>query len=62
MTISGRIWVFGKNVDTDAIIPARYLHSSDPAELARHCMEGLDATFPDAVEAVSYTHLRAHET
>ena len=51
MTSSGRIWVFGKNVDTDAIIPARYLHSSDPAELARHCMEGLDADFPDAVES-----------
>ncbi len=49
MTSSGRIWVFGKNVDTDAIIPARYLHSSDPADLACHCMEGLDANFPDAV-------------
>jgi 3-isopropylmalate/(R)-2-methylmalate dehydratase small subunit len=49
VTIRGRIWVFGNHVDTDAIIPARYLHSSDPAELARHCMEGLDAGFPDAV-------------
>jgi len=48
--IAGRIWVFGANVDTDAIIPARYLHTSDPAELARHCMEGLDAGFADAVE------------
>ena len=48
--IAGRIWVFGANVDTDAIIPARYLHTSDLAELARHCMEGLDAGFADAVE------------
>ena len=47
---TGRIWVFGDNVDTDAIIPARYLHTSDPAELARYCMEGLDAGFPDAVQ------------
>jgi len=45
----GRIWVFGSHVDTDAIIPARHLHTSDPAELARHCMEGLDAGFADAV-------------
>jgi len=50
MTMSGRIWVFGDHVDTDAIIPARYLHTSDPAELARHCMEGLDAGFPGAVQ------------
>ena len=49
MTIRGRIWVFGDHVDTDAIIPARYLHTSDPAELARHCMEGLDPNFSDAV-------------
>ena len=49
MTIRGRIWVFGDHVDTDAIIPARYLHTSDPLDLARHCMEGLDADFPDAV-------------
>ncbi len=50
MTIRGRVWVFGDHVDTDAIVPARYLHTSDPAELARHCMEGLDAGFADAVQ------------
>ncbi len=50
MTTRGRVWVFGDNVDTDAIIPACYLHTSDPAELARHCMEGLDADFPDTVQ------------
>lgn len=38
-TIKGRAWVFGDNIDTDAIIPARYLVTSDPARLARHCME-----------------------
>jgi 3-isopropylmalate dehydratase small subunit len=45
----GRIWRFGDHVDTDAIIPARYLHTSDPAELAAHCMEGLSAEFAGAV-------------
>ncbi len=47
--MKGRIWRFGDHVDTDAIIPARYLHTSDPDELARHCMEGIDAGFADAV-------------
>ena len=36
---------YGDNVDTDVIIPARYLNTADPAELARHCMEDLDAGF-----------------
>ncbi len=39
MKIEGRIWKFGSNVDTDAIIPARYLNTSDPEELAKHVME-----------------------
>ena len=42
---SGRAWVYGDNVDTDVIIPARYLSTSDPAELAPHCMEDMDAEF-----------------
>jgi 3-isopropylmalate/(R)-2-methylmalate dehydratase small subunit len=50
MTMRGRIWVFGDHVDTDAIIPARYLYTSDPVELARHCMEGLDAGFPNKIQ------------
>jgi len=45
MKISGRVWRFGDNVDTDVIIPARYLNTSDPAELARHCMEDADPEF-----------------
>ena len=39
MKIEGRIWKFGSDVDTDAIIPARYLNQSDPKELAKHAME-----------------------
>lgn len=39
MIIKGRAWKFGANLDTDAIIPARYLNVSDPGELAQHCME-----------------------
>lgn len=39
MKIEGRIWKFGADVDTDAIIPARYLNQSDPKELAKHVME-----------------------
>ena len=45
MQASGRVFKYGDNVDTDVIIPARYLNSSDPAELATHCMEDIDATF-----------------
>jgi len=39
MILEGRIWKFGADVDTDAIIPARYLNQSDPVELAKHAME-----------------------
>ncbi|MDY5882421.1 MAG: 3-isopropylmalate dehydratase small subunit, partial [Roseburia sp.] len=42
---SGQVFKFGDNVDTDVIIPARYLNSSDPKELAAHCMEDIDADF-----------------
>ena len=41
----GTVFKFGDNVDTDVIIPARYLNSSDPAELAAHCMEDIDKEF-----------------
>jgi len=45
MQAKGRAFKYGDNVDTDVIIPARYLNSSDPAELATHCMEDIDNTF-----------------
>jgi 3-isopropylmalate dehydratase small subunit len=45
MLIKGKVWKFGDDVDTDVIIPARYLNTSDPEELARHLMEGLDRAF-----------------
>lgn len=41
----GRVFKYGDNVDTDVIIPARYLNSSDPKELAAHCMEDIDREF-----------------
>jgi 3-isopropylmalate/(R)-2-methylmalate dehydratase small subunit len=41
----GTVFKYGENVDTDVIIPARYLNTSEPAELAKHCMEDLDADF-----------------
>jgi len=41
----GRVWKFGVNIDTDAIIPARYLNTSDPDVLAKHCMEDADPQF-----------------
>lgn len=44
-----RVWKYGDNVDTDVIIPARYLNSPDPAELGRHCLEDLDPGFRSAV-------------
>ena len=47
--IIGRAWVYGDNVDTDVIIPARYLNTSEPSELAPHCMEDLDESFVTSV-------------
>ena len=45
MKFRGRAWRFGADVDTDQIIPARYLNTSDPKELAKHCMEDADPEF-----------------
>jgi 3-isopropylmalate/(R)-2-methylmalate dehydratase small subunit len=45
----GQVFKYGDNVDTDVIIPARYLNSSDPAELATHCMEDIDKGFVNRV-------------
>ncbi len=48
--LRGRVWKYGDNVDTDAIIPARYLNVSTPEALAEHCMEDIDAGFRDRVQ------------
>ena len=48
--ISGKVWKYGDNVDTDVIIPARYLNDPDPAALASHCMEDIDDTFAGNVK------------
>ncbi|MEW6660816.1 MAG: 3-isopropylmalate dehydratase small subunit [Bacillota bacterium] len=50
MKITGRVWKFGHDVDTDAIIPARYMNTFDPAEMARHCMEDADPAFASKVQ------------
>ncbi|HBP37165.1 MAG TPA: 3-isopropylmalate dehydratase small subunit [Clostridiales bacterium] len=49
MNARGKAFKYGANVDTDVIIPARYLNTADPAELARHCLEDLDRTFIERV-------------
>lgn len=49
MELRGKAWKYGDDVDTDAIIPARYLNTSDPAELAKHCMEDIDTSFVSRV-------------
>ncbi len=50
MIIKGRVWVYSDNVDTDVIIPARYLNTSNPEELAKHCMEDIDESFAKEVK------------
>ncbi len=51
MTLEGTVWKFGDNIDTDVIIPAPYLVSTDSAELGKHCMEGVDPSFSEKVSA-----------
>jgi len=50
MRLTGKVWKYGANVDTDAIVPARYLNVSTPEEMARHCMEGIDPEFAQGVQ------------
>ena len=50
MILEGTVWRYGDNVDTDVIIPARYLNTADPKALAAHCMEDIDPTFAGKVK------------
>lgn len=50
MKAKGNVFKYGDNVDTDVIIPARYLNTSDPDELAKHCMEDIDTEFVNNVK------------
>ena len=50
MKLTGKVWRYGDNIDTDVIIPARYLNTSNPQELAKHCMEDIDKTFVTGVK------------
>ena len=48
--VTGKVFKYGDNVDTDVIIPARYLNAPSPEELAKHCMEDIDASFATTVQ------------
>ena len=48
--LKGKVHKYGANVNTDAIIPARYLNVSEPTELAKHCMEDIDTEFVKRVK------------
>ncbi len=50
MKIKGKTWKFGNNINTDEIVPARYLNTSDAYELAKHCMEDADNNFAQKVQ------------
>lgn len=49
MVLEGKVWKYGRDVDTDAIIPARYLVTEEPSELGKHCLESLDPEFANRV-------------
>jgi len=50
MSMEGNVWKFGDNIDTDVIIPAPYLVTTDSGELGKHCMEGVDPSFARKVK------------
>ncbi len=50
MVLEGKAICYGDNIDTDVIIPARYLNTSDPAQLAQHCMEDIDPEFLSKIQ------------
>ncbi len=50
MKLTGRVWKYGDNVNTDYIIPGRYMELTDPREMAKHAMEGIDQSFVSEVQ------------
>jgi 3-isopropylmalate/(R)-2-methylmalate dehydratase small subunit len=50
MKIKGKVWKFGNDINTDLIIPARYLVTTNPIELGKHCLEGIKKGFPEKVK------------
>ena len=56
--LEGKVWRYGDNIDTDVIIPARYLNSFDPKELASHCMVDIDETFVQNVVEIASSFAR----
>lgn len=50
MKLEGKVWKYGDNIDTDVIIPARYLNTTDPKTLAAHCMEDIEQAFAKQVQ------------
>ena len=58
MKAEGRVFKYGDNVDTDVIIPARYLNSSDPKELATHCMEDIDKDFDQFLKMFTWNYIQ----
>ena len=59
MVLKGKAWKYGRNIDTDVIIPGRYANISEPKELAQHCLEDLD---PDFVKKMSPGDIIVAET
>ena len=59
--LEGKVWRYGDNIDTDVIIPARYLNSFDPKELASHCMVDIDETFAPRCKLCPYFLQKQHQ-
>ena len=54
MILQGRAWKFGRDIDTDVIIPIKYCNMEDQMEMAKHCMEGVDPDFFSKIKPGRY--------